>query len=242
MKKLAPLLALSVTACAPATVDRDLKDIPGLAFLAPYGSRNTGYETALLQFESGSDSTCYRIPAETQLTVNGEPFTLENRGGASENVNGSFSCDLPRFKGPLRPAGEPLTEYVLSDGKSSLRAAFKELHATRSFRVEVNNTEQTSLRNGATVDVEWLPVSDRLEGAEITFEMAASGEQSAYTLTVAGARLDANHIRFILGSARTGDFTMRVIGRGQAGVAACEGFTTCQADFIEELQRPISIE
>ena len=242
MKKLAPLLAFAVTACGPATIDRELKDIPELSLLAPYGSRNTGYETALLQFESDSDTSCYRIPADTRLTVNGEPFTLENRGGASENAEGLSSCDLPRFKGPPRPAGEPLTEYVLSDGKSSLRAAFKELHAERSFRVKVSGTEQTSLRNGSTVDIEWLPVSDRLEGAEVTFEMPASAEQGAYTLTVSGARLDANHIRFTLGSARLGNFTMRVIGRGQAGVEACEGFTSCQADFIEELQRPITIE
>lgn len=236
MKKLVPLLALSVAACAPATVDRDLKDIPGLTFRAPYGSRNTGYETAVLQYERDS-GPCYRIPAETQLTVNGEAFTLEKRGGTHEEADGSFSCDFPRFKGPLLPAGEPVTEYVFSDGTSSLRAAFKQLHATRSFRVKVNGAEQTSVRNGTLVDIEWLPVSDRLEGAEVTFEQ--EGGEIAYTAT--GTSLDANHIRFVLGSPRTGSFTLRVIGRGNAGVAACEGFSTCEADFIEELQLPISI-
>jgi hypothetical protein len=240
MKKFVPLLALSVTACAPATLDRDLKDIPGLVLHAPYGSRNTGYESAVLRYDSDTGSPCYRIPAETQLTVNGDAFTLEKRGGTREGADGSFSCDYPRFKGPLRPAGEPLTEYVLTDGSSSLRAAFKQLHAARSFRVKVNGTEQTSLRNGSTVDIEWLPVSDRLEGAEVSFEM--DGGESAYTYTVAVTSLDANHIRFVLGSMRTGNFTLHVIGRGQAGVEACEGFTTCEADFIEEMQLPIAIE
>ena len=104
---------------------------------------------------------------------------------------------------------------------------------------KVSGTEQTSVRNGSLVDLEWLPVSDRLEGAEVTFEQ--QGGETPYTYTATGLSLDANHIRFVLGSARTGDFTLRVIGRGHAGVAACEGFATCEANIIEELQLPIAI-
>ncbi|HYO73156.1 MAG TPA: hypothetical protein VEU33_44540 [Archangium sp.] len=240
MKKLVPLLALAVTACKPATLDRDLKDIPGLAFHALHEGASD--ESVLLQYDSPAGSSCYRIPAETTLTVNGEAFTLEKRGELYETASGYFGCDFPRFKGPARPAEEPLTDYVLSDGKSTLRAAFKQLHATRSFRVKVNGTEQTtSIRNGSAVDIEWLPVSDVIEGAQVAFRRVGTPEGEEDTYTIQGLRLDANHIRFVLDVRTTGDFTLRVTTRGQAGVEVCEGFTSCQADFVEELRVPMAI-
>jgi hypothetical protein len=240
MKKLVPLLALAVTACKPATLDRDLKDIPGLTFHALYEGASD--ESVLLKYDSPAGSPCYRIPAETTLTVNGEAFTLEKRGELYETASGFFGCDFPRFKGPERPAEEPLTEYVLSDGSSSLRAAFKQLHAARSFRVKVNGNEQTSLRNGSAVDIEWLPVSDVLENAQVAFRLdgTPAGEEDTYTIQ--GLRLDANHIRFVLDVRTTGDFTLRVTTRGQAGVEACEGFTSCRADFVAELRVPMPID
>lgn len=242
MKKLVPLLALAVTACKPATLDRDLKDIPGLAFHALY--EGSGEESVLLKYDNSANAPCYRIPAETSLTINGETaFTLENRGDLYETNSGYFGCDFPRFKGPPRPAEEPVTEYVLSDGKSSLRAAFKQLHAARSFRIRVNGTERTtSLRNGSSVDIEWSPVSDTLEGAQVAFRLAGTAEGEEDTYTVQGIRLDANHIRFILDARRTGDYTLRVTTRGQAGVEACEGFSSCRADFVKELRVPMTIE
>ncbi|AKJ06397.1 hypothetical protein ATI61_105616 [Archangium gephyra] len=240
MKKLVPLLALAVTACKPATLDRDLKDIPGLAFHALHEGASD--ESVLLKYDSTAGSSCYRIPAETTLTVNGEAFTLDKRGALYETSSGYFGCDFPRFKGPARPAGEPLTEYVLSDGASTLRAAFKELHATRSFRVKVNGKEQTSLRNGSSVDIEWLPVSDVLESAQVAFRLAGTPEGEEDTYTIQGLRLDANHIRFVLDVRTIGDFTLRVTTRGQAGLEACEGFTSCRADFVEELRVPMPID
>ncbi|HEX5745037.1 MAG TPA: hypothetical protein VFZ09_02275 [Archangium sp.] len=240
MKKLVPLLALAFTACKPATLDRDLKDIPGLTFHALYDG--AGDETVLLQYDSPAGSSCYRIPTDTTLTVNGEVFTLEKRGESYDTPSGFFDCEFPRFKGPASPTEESLTDYVLTDGKSTLRAAFKQLHATRSMRVKVNGTEQTSLRNGSAVDIEWLPVSDVLESAQVAFRLDGTPEGEEDTYTMQGVRLDANHIRFILDVRKTGDFTLRVTARGQAGLESCEGFTKCEADFVAELRVPMPIE
>ncbi|WNG60231.1 hypothetical protein F0U59_40095 [Archangium gephyra] len=241
MKKLVPLLALAVTACRPATIDRDLKDIPGLTLHALYDGSSE--ETVLLEYDSPAGSSCYRIPAETSLTVNGESFTLDKRGEVYDTPSGFFGCEVPRFKGPARPAEEPLTDYVLSDGKSSLRAAFKQLHATRGFRIKVNGVEQTTtLRNGSPVDIEWLPVSDVIDGAQVALRLDGTPEGEEDTYTIQGLRVDANHIRFVLDVRRLGNFTLRVTAQGQAGVAACEGFTSCQGDFVEEVRIPMTIE
>jgi hypothetical protein len=243
MKNLMPLLALAATAtaCKPATLDRELKDIPGLTFHALYEGEDG--QTVLLQYDNSANSPCYRIPSETTLTVNGNGFILQKRGDLYETSSGYYSCDFPRFKGPPGPAEEPLTEYVLWDGKTTMRASFKQLHATRSFRIKANGTEQTtSLRNGSAVDIEWFPVSDVLEGAQVAFRKVGTPEGEEDTYTVQGIRLDANHIRFILDSRQTGDFTLRVTTLGQAGVETCEGFASCEADFVKELRVPMAIE
>ncbi|MGZ3458454.1 MAG: hypothetical protein ACXU86_08095 [Archangium sp.] len=241
MRKLVPLLALTVTACAPDTVDRGLKDIPGLAIAVPFGSTNSGYESAQLEFDGGdSGSPCYRIPADTQLTANGDAFTLEMRGGTLKGNDGEYSCETPSFKGPLRPADEPRTEYVLSDGQSSPRAVFRNLRAPRSFRVKVNGQEQTTLLRGSTVDIEWLPTTDTLEDVVVT--LTQEGDEDAYSFSPDNQNVDANHIHFLLLSPLTGNFTLTVIGRGHAGVEACDGFTVCNAEFIGKAQVPIVIE
>lgn len=235
MNKLMPLLAFAVTACGPALLDRDLRDIPNLELYVPATYSSTSSELASLQFDWSRGGDCYQIPADTRLTINAETATLEGRGDTHLSFDGAFSCDYPRFTGTPRPADEPRTEFILSDGRSTMRAVFQELRAPRGLRV--NGQDQATLRAGTVVDVEWLPVTDQLEKVDVHVKGGGSG-----WVWIENPHVQGNHVRFTLPALQAGRYVLSLHGMGAVGVEACEGFSSCLAGFDARAEVPVVIE
>ncbi|QRN99880.1 hypothetical protein JRI60_13035 [Archangium violaceum] len=243
MKKLVPLFAILTTACGPATLDRDLKDIPGPTLYTQVSSVSD-HDSFSFGFDWDRDSPCYRIPEDTRFTVNGDTFSLEERGESVLSFDGAFYCRKPSFKGPLRPASEARTEIVLSDGHSSKRAVFQELRAER--RIRVNGQEQATVHAGAVIDIEWLPATDRLSKVDVSLEVAGPGQASGSRedLQVEGnpTQVEGNHIRYTLPQMRPGRYVVSVYGQGSAGVEACEGFISCTAELWKRVEVTVVVE
>ncbi|MFE8602529.1 hypothetical protein [Archangium violaceum] len=237
MKKLMPLLTLAVAACGPAPIDANLKDLPSPELWAG-GTTSTkiGYS-----WERGG--SCYRIPAETRLTVNGEAMPLELRGDHHLSFDGASSCEWPSFAGTQRPADEPRTEYIVSDGRSRMRAVFLNLGAER--RIRVNGQEQVTLRAGSEVDIEWLPATDQLAETDVSLEFESSGAQftsAQFMKSTSSVRLEGNHIRFTVPLVQKGQYILSVYGRGNIGVEVCEGFSACIATMYDRINVPVVVE
>jgi hypothetical protein len=235
MKKLMPLLALAATACGHQTIDRELKDIPNLEIsVTPVAipSRNM---SSLLYFEWSFGEDCFRIPEDSQLTINGEAATMESRGTWGLGSDGAYRCKYPTFMSPARAVDEPRTEFILSDGSSNLRAVFLALRAPRSSRV--NGQEQATVRGGVEIDIEWQPATDQFDKVDV-FVM----KDGMSTHWLQNPRVEGNHIRVTLPALEAGNYAVRVNGKGTAGVEACEGFSTCRAGFDERIVMPIVVE
>ncbi|WP_375769918.1 hypothetical protein NR798_03245 [Archangium gephyra] len=236
MNKLMPLFAVAVTACGPALHDEELRDIPGLGLYVPFSySRTADTMSVALSYDWERGGDCYRIPADTRLTLNGEAATLDRRGDARLGFDGASSCEYPAFKGAPRPADEPRTEVVLSDGRSSMRAVFQSLHAPRRFRV--NGQEQPMLHSGEAIDIEWLPATDQLEMVDMSLL-----EDGTAFVWIHNPDIEVNHVRFKLPGLNAGSYVLRVTSRGTTGVEACEGFSSCHAGFEEQIEVPFVIE
>ncbi|PTL80566.1 hypothetical protein DAT35_28480 [Vitiosangium sp. GDMCC 1.1324] len=231
-----PLLAVAVTACGPPLLDRDLRDIPSLGLYLPSTYSFSDSEDAVLHFDWSRGGACYQIPADTRLTINSEAATLESRGDTHLSFDGAFSCDKPSFKGSLRPADEPRTEFILSDDRSKMRAVFQELRAPRRFRV--NGQEQATVRSGAAIDIEWLPVTDQLEKVDLHVE-SEGGSGSHW---IEAPQVEGNHVRFTLPTLKPGRYVVSLLGQGAIGVEACEGFSSCRADFFNRIDVPFVVE
>jgi hypothetical protein len=238
MKRLMPLLTLAVTACGPVALDKDLREIPGLVFYVPDTSIND-YDTVALNFDWDRGGDCYRIAADTRLTVNGEAYTLEQRGDTRLSFDGASGCQFPSFKGPLRPADESRTEYILSDDHSRMRAVFQNLRAKRSLRV--NGQDKAVLRMGSEVDIEWLPATDQLRKADVSMQYADPGASFSYWLTP-NAQVQGNHIRLTLPQVYPGRYKLSVLGAASAGVEACEGLQECTATLDERIDVEVVVE
>jgi hypothetical protein len=239
MKRLMPLLTLAVTACGPVALDRDLRDIPGLVLFAPDTYSFSDHETVALNFDWERGGDCYRISDDTRLTVNGEAYALERRGDTHLSFDGASSCEFPAFRGALRPADEPRTEYILSDDRSRLRAVFQNLRATRSLRV--NGQEKATLRMGSEVDIEWLPATDRLSKADVSMAYADPGARFSNGSPPI-PQVEGNHVRFTLPEMSPGRYVFSVLGSASAGVEACEGFKACTATMSERLEVEVVVE
>ncbi|WNG52014.1 hypothetical protein F0U60_53835 [Archangium minus] len=231
MKKLMPLLALAVTACGREPLHRELRDIPNLRLYVPQTSTE---ETAVLHFDWSMGGDCYRVPADTRLTINGEATEVWSRGDTHLSFDGAFSCEYPSFDGTLRPVDEPRTEFLLTEGRTKMRAVFQALRAPR--RIRVNGQEQATLRSGAMFDIEWLPATDRLSQVDVDVKGGTDSQQ------VEAFLMDGNHVRITLPALKAGSYVLRVYGKGGAGVEACEGFSSCLAEFYEWIEVPIVIE
>ncbi|WP_143195967.1 hypothetical protein [Archangium sp. Cb G35] len=233
MNKLMPLLAFAVTACGPTLLDRELRDIPGLKLFVPYTSGSTA---AIVYFDWSLGQDCYRIPADTHLTFDGESTTLVNRGNVEMGVGKVSSCAYPHFSSPSRPADEPLTEFVLSDGRSRMRAVFQSLVSPRQIRV--NGQQEAILRPGAEVDLEWLPVTDR--PGKMMLDVV--GDEGGGWHGIQNLSVQGNHVRFTLPALRPGRYRLLLTGQVTMGVEACEGFSSCEAEFTNLVEAPIVIE
>jgi hypothetical protein len=248
MKRLMPLLALSVTACGPETLNRDLREIPGLRLVVsvgdPTGNLDSPYakqEFVELWYDRApnSDAPCYRIPASSRLTVNGATIPLQVRGEPSLSFDGVTGCARPWFAGAERPMGEARVEYLLTDRHSRMRAVFQELHVARRV-YRVNGQEQATLRGGETVDIEWLPATDQLDpdvGVQLREEGSSGDAEVIRTVQVEG-----NHIRFTLPPLKAGPYKLSVFGSGNVGVDACEGFSSCEASFSKASTVSVLVE
>ncbi|QRK11231.1 hypothetical protein JQX13_14835 [Archangium violaceum] len=231
MKKRMLLLALAVTACGREPLHRELRDIPGLRLFVPQASEE---ESAVLHFDWSMGGDCYRVPSDTRVTINGEATRVWSRGDTHLSFDGAFSCEYPSFDGPPRPADEPRTEFLVTEGRTRMRAVFQALRAPR--RIRVNGQEQATLRGGAMVDIEWLPATDQLEKVEVKVMGGTDSRQ------VDAFQVDGNHIRMTLPTLKAGSYVLRVYGQGGAGVEACEGFNSCHAEFYKWIEVPIVIE
>lgn len=239
MKTLLPLIAVAATATAcggPDVRTQDLRSIPGLKLRVSIQDPTDNSPRSQTEFvELGYDrataeSPCYRVPAATRLTVNGTTVSMRSRGDASLSFDGASGCERPWFAGAPSPMGEARVEYLLSDGDSRLRAVFQSLHVKRSIRV--NGQEQATLHAGETVDVEWLPGTDQFTDAPgIDLSQVESGNNTVNPIKT--YQLEGNHLRFTLPPMAAGQYRLRVGAEGKAGVEACEGFTSCDATFIE---------
>ena len=106
MNKLMPLLAVAVTACGPALHDNELREIPGLGLYVPYSySRTADTMSVALSYDWSRGGDCYRIPADTRLTLNGEAATLDRRGDARLGFDGASSCEYPRSSSRMGARG-----------------------------------------------------------------------------------------------------------------------------------------
>lgn len=246
MKTLLPLIAVAATATAcggPEVLHRDLRNIPGLKLGVMVRDPASIYpqtEYVWLNYDrASSESPCYRVPSETRLTVNGADVPLTVRGDASLSFDGVSGCEKPWFSGGSSPLGEARVEYLLTDDHSRLRAVFQNLHVKRSLRV--NGQEQATLRAGQTVDVEWLPATDQLlEAKDVS---VARADSSGYGTRIEAARQeDGNHIRFTLPTMTAGQYRLRVYASARAGVEACEGFTSCDANLDEVSYVDVTVE
>lgn len=232
MKKRMMLLALAVTACGREPLHRELRDIPGLRLFVPSTYSFSEEQRAVLHFDWSMGGDCYRVPSDTRLTINGEATSVWSRGDTHLSFDGAFSCEYPSFEGTLRPVDEQRTEFLLTEGRTRMRAVFQELRAPR--RIRVNGQEQATLRSGATIDIEWLPATDLLETVDVDVEGDSNPMEAP--------QVEGNHIRVTLPALRAGNYVLRLNGRGSAGVEACEGFKSCHADFSEWLEVPVVIE
>ncbi|WP_257460685.1 peptidase associated/transthyretin-like domain-containing protein [Archangium lipolyticum] len=236
MKKLVPLFALFTSACGPATLDRELKDIPGPTILTRISSFSDQTDF-YFGFDWDRDSPCYRIPEDTRLTANGDSYVLEARGESSLSFDGVSSCKKASFRGPVRPASETRTELVLTDGHSSKRVVFQSLHAER--RIQVKGQEQAPLRVGEVVELEWLPATDRLTRADAHLEVEGSGQSVS---SLEDLQVEGSHLRFTLPQVRPGRYVVSVYGQGNAGVEACDGFIACDALVSERVEVTVVVE
>jgi hypothetical protein len=234
MKKLMPLLAIAVSACDSSLLDRELRDIPNLALSLP--ATYSDEEEAVLLYDWSKGGDCYRIPAETRLTRNERATTLESRGDAHPRFDEAIYCEFPSFRGTVSPADEPRTEFILSDSHSSMRAVFQELRAPRRFRV--NGQEQATVHAWDAIDIEWLPATDQLETVYVSVE----AEAGPYSQTVETFQVQGNHVRFTLPALQAGRYVLSLYGEGTAGVEACEGFSSCRAEFGQRVTVPFLVE
>lgn len=244
MKKLLPLLALAATACGgPEVISRDLRRIPGLKLsVSIQNPESLGPHTEFVELRYDrvtSESPCYRVPSATRLTVNGVAVPMRARGDSSLSFDGAFGCEEPRFSGAPSPLGEARVEYLLTDGRTRMRAVFQDLHVKRSIRV--NGQEQATLHAGETVDVQWLPGTDQFTDALRIGLTRVGSNNDDYEIETFQVE-EGNHIRFTLPPMNAGQYRLHVYGEGKAGVEACEGFTSCDATFIESHSVNVTVE
>ncbi|MCY1083322.1 hypothetical protein [Archangium lansingense] len=243
-KKLLPLFAVAVTACGgPEVRHRDLGDISGLRMsvnVADPRYESSQDESIQLTYDRGGpdpDSPCYRLPANTRLTVNGVTVPMQSRGDSSLSFDGVFGCEEPWFSGAKPPMEAERVEYLLTDGRSRKRAVFQNLHVLRSLS-GLNGQEQVTLRVGQAVDLEWLPATDQLEEVDLSLWDA----QKERLIEIETYQRDGNRIHFTLPAVEVSHYTLNVIGRGQAGVEACEGFSECKADLVRNIKVSVIVE
>ncbi|HEX5753176.1 MAG TPA: hypothetical protein VFZ09_43650 [Archangium sp.] len=235
MKKLMPLFALAATACGHQVLERELKDLPSLRLSVTPVAIPSKNMWSVLNYTWSFGEDCFRIPAATRLTINGEAATVENLGTTHLGIDGSYRCKNPTFESPPRPADEPRTEFALSDGSSNLRAVFLGLRAPRYSLV--NGQEQATVRSGAEIDIQWFPATDLLEKVDV-FVM----KDGASTHWIQNPQVQGNHIRLTLPALESGNYVLRVNSKGSAGVEACEGFNSCHAGFDERSLVPVVVE
>lgn len=238
MHKLLPLLALTATGCGGGlpVVDVSLGDLPNPSFHAEVETEAGGEFTYLQPEQDGFQGPCHRLPSTTRLTANGQALAMESPGGTTleDVIHPHAACRVPVFKAPTLPDA-PRTEFIVSDGKTQRRAVFLGLRAVRSFRV--NGQTQGTARSGQELDLEWSPATDVLDSMELLLR----AEGSAEAIQMKSYRREGHHLYVTFAPVAAGRYVLTASGRVNAGVEACEGFSTCEAPSLLYNSRAVTV-